>query len=102
MLAGETGIGVDSASQGQTCLDRHGHSRLVEDGKSPRQTQAYRTGVGIRRRSELGAAGAENLALGEQLSVNFKTDNGFKFQHRGAHARARSVDPMRRDPLPEL
>ncbi len=60
-------------------FDRHSHGFTIEYREGPRQTQTNRTGIGVGRSPELCAAGTKDLALGQELSVNFKADDGFEF-----------------------
>ena len=45
-------------------------------GKRPRQPQADRADVGVRRRAEVIGATAKGLGGGEQLHVDFEPDHG--------------------------
>ena len=70
---------VDLAPKRNRSLHGHRDSLPVNNRKGSRESEAYRTGICIRRGPELGAAATEQFAAREQLCVYFKTNYRFKF-----------------------
>ena len=63
-------------------LERYGddggqpHCCVVGDRQRPRQTEAHRTGVHVRRVAEFRSAAAEQLGPSPQLDMHFQSDDG--------------------------
>ena len=70
---------VDAAVQGEACADGILHDLAVEHRKGSGHTGADRAAVGIRRTSEFGGAGTEDLGLGGKLDMHLKTHDNFPF-----------------------
>jgi hypothetical protein len=69
---------LDRTSERQPGLDGVFDGRPVEHRQRARQPEAHRADVRIGRRTEPGAAAAEDLARSQQLRVNLEADYGFK------------------------
>ena len=92
VLAGEDGALADLAVECERGQRGELDGALVEDGQGSGQAEASGTDVGIRRGAEAVGAAAECLGLGEELDVDFESDDGFVFREnvgrkadRGAH-----------------
>jgi hypothetical protein len=66
---------IDSAIQRHRRQRGELHGFLVQHGQSPRQSQAHRANVRIRRIAKPRRAGAENLGHRQQLDVHFQPDH---------------------------
>ena len=75
VLASEDRAVRDRAAERLARLDRHLHHLAVERRQGPGQAQADRAHLRVRRRAEGGGAGAEDLALGQELGVDFESDD---------------------------
>ena len=81
VLAREDGARLDIAAARERGLDREVDGLTIENGKRPRQSQTYRTDLGIWRRAKLGAASAKDFRTRLQLCVDFEADYGFPVAH---------------------
>ena len=77
ILAGENRSLVDAAIQSHRRERREFHCLPVQHGQGSGQAQAHRTNVGVRRIAKAGRAGAENLRRGQELNVDFESDDRF-------------------------
>ncbi len=80
---------MHSASQRKSRSHGVLHHALIEHRESTRQAQAHRTDVRVGWSAKAGAAAAEDLAVREELRVDFKSDDGFVI-HRGERNRWKS------------
>ena len=79
IFAGEAGVFVDGAVEGERGAAGHFDDALVQDGKSAGQAEADGAGVGVGGVAEAGGAGAEDFCFGEELGVDFEADDGLVF-----------------------
>ena len=79
VLAGELVHGTDGAVGGQGHLHGILHHCFVQHRQNAWHAEAHRAGIGVGRVAEGRGAAAENLALGFELGMDLKADDGFKF-----------------------
>ena len=79
VLAGEDGTLADLAVEGERGQRGELDGALVEDGQGSGQAEANGADVGVGRGAEAVGAAAECLGLGEELDVDFESDDGFVF-----------------------
>ena len=85
VLAREDRHVVDGAAERMRRPHRELHGACVQHRKRAGHAQTHRADVGVRWRPERGAAAAENLAGGQQLTVDFEADDRLKREgHRSA------------------
>jgi hypothetical protein len=77
ILAGKAAFMGNRAMGGQRHAKGVIHHLAVQDRKNARQTQTYRTCVCIWGRAELCGATTKDLGFRQELSVDFKPDDGF-------------------------
>jgi hypothetical protein len=77
VLSGKATLSRNRAIRGQCHANGVLNHFAVQHRQNPRHAETYRTGVGIGRCPELGRATTKDLALGQQLGMDFKADNGF-------------------------
>ena len=80
VFPGKTRAFLNRTIQGERGAHGHFHGALVQHGESSRQTKAHRADVGIRRVAKAGGAAAEDFRLGQELDVDFQTDDGLVFR----------------------
>ncbi len=77
IFAGEDAALADLAVEGEGGQGGELDGALVEDGQGSGQAEADRADVGVRARAEVVGAAAEGLGRGEELDVDFESDDGF-------------------------
>ncbi len=80
VFPGKTRAFLNRAIQGERGAHGHFHSALVQYGESSRQAEAHWADVGIRRVAKAGGAAAEDFRLGQELDVDFQTDDRLIFR----------------------
>ncbi len=80
VFAGEPRMLVDRAIEGKRGAHGHLDGALVQNGKRARKAEADGADVSVRRIAEPRGAAAEDLRFGEELDVDFKTDDGLVFR----------------------
>ena len=80
ILAGEAGMLVDRAVQRERSAHGHLHGAFVEHWQSTGEAETDGTDVGVWRIAEARRAAAKDLRPGEELDVDFQTDDRLIFR----------------------
>ena len=84
VFAGEAGMVVYGAVQGERGTYGHFNGALVEHGQSTGEAEADRADVGVGRIAKAGGAAAEDFCAREELDVDLEADDGLVFgEHVG-------------------
>jgi hypothetical protein len=79
IFAGEAGVFVDGAVEGERGAAGHFDDALIQHRKRAGEAEADGAGVGVGGVAEAGGAGAEDFCFGEELGVDFEADDGLVF-----------------------
>ncbi len=77
ILAGKARARIDGAVERHGRLRAHGYDFAIQHRQRPRQPQANRADVAVRRVAETRRAATKNLGLGQKLDVHLQPDDGF-------------------------
>src|SRR6185503_11350746 len=77
ILSGKNGNRVESAIQGQGGFRGHDSRFPAQNGQGTGKTKANRARVRVGRRPKCGRTRTEDFGLGQQLRMDFKTDDRF-------------------------
>jgi hypothetical protein len=79
IFAREDGSFIDAALQRHGRQHREFNRSAIQYRQRSGKAEAHGTNIRIRRRAKFCGAGTEDLALGQQLDVNFQSDDRFVF-----------------------